>query len=166
MAPMGSEPRVVRVRVSVARSAANCVGSGRGIAVRQDPVYGDAVSSAPAACECWRGKDEARRAVCGSDGDDGSSGFDESSEHRYRVTRSGGGDVGPGVVEVAGDANVFRVGDEIGGKASACDLGEALLQSVRRIEAGGEGKGVEAELAFGVVEDELIDEGRCGGDRR
>ncbi len=44
------------------------------------------------------------------------------------------------------------------GKRGAGDLGEALLQGVGRIEVGGEGKGVEAEFAFGVVEDELVDE--------
>ncbi len=96
-------------------------GEVRGLSERDrgeaDAVDGDAVSGAPAACECGGGEDQARGSFGGCEGDDGAGGFDESGEHRYRVTRSGGGDVGPGVVEVAGDADVFGVGGEVGGEA-------------------------------------------------
>ena len=61
-------------------------------------------------------------------------------------------------MEVAGDADVFGVGARSEGKVVRVTLGEALLEGVGRVEVGGEGEGVEAELGFGVVEDELVDE--------
>ncbi len=69
--------------------------------------------------------------------------------------------VGPGVVEVAGDADVFgRLcgAGEGGGEGVAVERGEALLEDVGGGVAGGEGDGVGAEFALGEVEDRAVDE--------
>src|ERR1700679_38812 len=72
-----------------------------------DAVDGDAVAGVPAAGEGGCVEKDARGAVGRYAGDEGAGGFDESSEHRYRVPRSGVGYVGPGVGEVAGGADVL-----------------------------------------------------------
>ena len=51
---------------------------------------------------------------------------------------------GPGVVEVAGDADVLRVGGNVGREGGAGGLGEALLDGVGGFEAGSEGESVQA----------------------
>ncbi len=61
-------------------------------------------------------------------------------------------------MEVAGDADVFCVGREVAGEGGAGGGGELALELVGGAEAGGEGDGVGAEFAVGVVEDGLVDE--------
>ena len=57
-----------------------------------DAVDCDAVASVEARGECGSGDGNASRTLGGSDGEKGTGGFDESSEHENRVQRTGAKD--------------------------------------------------------------------------
>ena len=106
-----------------------------------DAVDGDAVADLPAAGELGSGDAELKRSLIGVAGKDGADGFDEAGERRNRLQRSRPRGQGPGVAEVAGDADVFRAAVGEGGALRGLQL---LLQDVGRDDALREGDGVYA----------------------
>ena len=124
-----------------------------------DSVDGDAIAEGEACGERWRVDGDAGRSGGGRGGEDGSGGFDEASEHSYRVLVARylvpGVGCWPGVVEVAGYESVLvpRWSEGLVGGAL-----EGLLEEERGGNSGGEGECVGAEFGLAVEEDGFVDE--------
>ena len=122
-----------------------------------DTVDCDAIACIEPRGEHGRGDGDAGCAFSGRYSEERAGGFDQASEHEYRVQGSGFRVAAvscrgwPRVVQVAGDAGVWPVAD-------AGDPAEGLLEEVRRGDSLSEGDCLVAQLGLGVDEDGLVDQ--------